>query len=178
MNEEWKTILGYGGYYLISNTGKVCSIKRGYTKMKKPHKNSDGYLKVRIGCGKLSKVEFVHRLVAEAFIGDISNKEVNHLDGNKENNNVSNLEICSHRENMQHAFNVLHVNNRGMKGRFGKMHHLSKPIYQLDKNNNLIKKYDSLMDAARELNLCVANISKAALGKAHTCGGFKWSYKL
>lgn len=178
MVEEWKRIPGYGGFYNVSNLGRVCSTRNGSIKIKKLHKNSDGYLKVKIGYGVLSKTLFVHRLVAELFIGDISNLEVNHIDGDKENNCLSNLEICTHKENMEHAFNVLHVNNRGMAGKFGKMHHLSKPIYQLDKNGDIIKKYDSLMDAARELNLRAGGISKAALGKAHTCGGFKWSYKL
>lgn len=177
MIEEWRRISGYGGFYNVSNYGRVCSTINGSIRIKKQYKTSDGYLKVRIGHGDLSKVVFVHRLVAQLFIGDVSEMEVNHLDGNKENNSVLNLEICTHQDNMSHAFNVLHINNKGMLGRFGKKHHLSKPIFQLSKEGCIIKKYDSLMDASRALNLRAANISKAALGKAHTCGGFKWSYE-
>lgn len=178
MTEEWRRIPGYGGFYNVSNIGRVCSTRNGAIKIKKLYKTQDGYLKVRIGCGSFSKIIHVHRLVAALFIGDVLNKEINHIDGNKENNNVENLEICTHKQNMEHAFSVLHINHFGMRGKFGKNNHLSKPVYQLDINGNTIKKFDSLMDAARALNLRASNISKAASGKAHTCGGFKWSYKL
>lgn len=175
--EEWKRIPGYGGFYNVSNLGRVCSTINGDIRIKKQTKNKDGYLKVRIGFGDISNIVFVHRLVAQLFIGDISNLEVNHIDGNKVNNNVYNLEICTHAENMSHAFNVLKINNKGMLGKFGKDHHLSKPIYQLSKDGQIIKKHNSLMCASRDLNLSASNISKVALGKAHTCGGFKWSYE-
>ena len=178
MIEEWRRIPGYGGFYNVSNIGRVCSTINGDIRIKKLHKSKDGYLKVVIGHGDMRKSAFVHRLVALLFIGELSDKEVNHLDGKKDNNCVSNLEICTHQENMRHAFDVLHIKPCGMKGKFGKMNHLSKTIYQLDKYGNIIKKYDSVMDASRDLKLHVTNISSAALGKAHTCGGFKWSYKL
>lgn len=178
MIEEWKRIPGFGGFYNVSNIGRVCSTRNGCIRIKKLHKTQDGYLKVRIGYGDLSKVEFVHRLVASLFIGDTSCMEVNHIDGNKENNIVRNLEICTHHQNMKHAFNVLQINHFGMRGKLGKLNHLAKPIYQLNTSGNIIKRFDSLMDAARCLSLNAANISKAALGKAHTCGGFKWSYEL
>ncbi|MCP3894021.1 MAG: hypothetical protein GY706_05250, partial [Bacteroides sp.] len=96
MDEEWKGIPGYGGFYNVSNLGRVCSTRKGIIRIKKLYKTNDGYLKVKVGYGDLSKVVLVHRLVAALFIGEIQNKEVNHKDGNKENNNVHNLEVCTH----------------------------------------------------------------------------------
>lgn len=120
MKEEWKEIKGFEGAYMISNTGKVLSIPRRGTKQRKPalralSLNHDGYVKVRLLYKGKDETARVHRLVAEAFIPNPEGKEtVNHIDGNKENNNVDNLEWADRHEQLQHAY----VNNlkKPMKG--------------------------------------------------------------
>lgn len=115
VNEEWKDIEGYEGYYQISNHGRVKSlvgwngnqyIKR--EKMLNPykHKASKNYYRsvVKLKKNMKSKDMKVHRLVAEAFIPNPENKsEVNHIDGNPLNNHVTNLEWVTHQENIAHS---------------------------------------------------------------------------
>ena len=120
MKEEWKDIRGFEGAYMVSNTGKVLSIPRPGTKHQEPtlralSRNHDGYVKVRLlGNGK-DVTARVHRLVAEAFLDNPDKKEtVNHIDGNKENNCVENLEWADRREQMEHAYE--HKLKKPMRG--------------------------------------------------------------
>lgn len=114
MADEWRTVPSYP-LYKVSNKGRV--IRKGMPNARfKKHKEDtllrnsispEGYLRcgVRDSSGKFFTV-YVHRLVAEAFIGNIPNKyTVNHIDCDKTNNNVSNLEIVSYSDNIIHAFN-------------------------------------------------------------------------
>lgn len=120
MKEEWKEIKGFEGAYMISNTGKVLSLPRKGTKHKEPclrslSLNHDGYVKVRLLYKDKDETARVHRLVAEAFIPNPAGKEtVNHKDGNKENNNVDNLEWSDRHEQMYHAYK--HNLKKPMKG--------------------------------------------------------------
>ena len=120
MVEEWKDIEGFEGAYMISNTGKVLSIPRKGTKHRTPtlrslSLNHDGYVKVRLLLKGKDVTARVHRLVAEAFIPNPEGKEtVNHIDGNKENNSVDNLEWSDRHEQMYHAYE--HNLKKPMKG--------------------------------------------------------------
>lgn len=110
MKEVWKDIKGFEGAYMISNTGKVMSIPRQGMKgnepiLRKLSLTHDGYVKVRLIYNGKDETRRVHRLVAEAFIPNPDNKEtVNHIDGNKQNNNVHNLEWIDRSEQMIHAY--------------------------------------------------------------------------
>jgi hypothetical protein len=100
--EIWKK----SHYHLeVSNYGNVRSTIRG----PKKQSNSLGYKVVAIKLSGKSKVYKVHRLVAQAFLGDGSDLVVNHIDGDKANNHVSNLEWCTQAENLKHAREVLGV---------------------------------------------------------------------
>ena len=91
--------------YLISDKGKVFSIKRKSLKLLKSTKSSSGYRKVRLSINGKIYNRTIHRMVAETFIPNPKNKkEVNHKDGNKSNNNVSNLEWTTRKENAIHAY--------------------------------------------------------------------------
>lgn len=93
MREIWKPINGYEGLYEISNTGRVNSLISG--RILKTYPNNKGYLYVRLTKDGQHKAFSVHRLVANAFIPNTERMEqVNHIDGNKQNNYSENLEWC------------------------------------------------------------------------------------
>lgn len=115
MEEQWKPIIGYEGFYEISNYGKVRSLTRqnGHggriireaPKILKLSKTTTGYWKIELKLNGKRNSYKVHRLVLFAFVGDPPpGKEItNHKDGNRLNNYVDNLEWCSQRENVLHA---------------------------------------------------------------------------
>ena len=100
MYEEWKLIIGYGNKYEISNTGKVRNIKTG--RVLKPSTQSNGYLKVNLvdRSKGISDWPNIHRLVALYFLDNPNNlPQVNHIDEDKNNNCVDNLEWCTAKYN-------------------------------------------------------------------------------
>ena len=124
-NEIWKDVIGWEGFYQISNFGNVKSLERQvynkghkcyrvqYGRVLKPAIASHGYRMVHLLNGKISRSVCVHRLVIEAFIPNSENKkETNHKDGNKLNNNVDNLEWATYTENINHALNTGLNNNK------------------------------------------------------------------
>lgn len=111
MTEEFRDILGYEGIYLVSNKGNVWTNyrKNGVERILKPIKNKGGYLIVNLYKYGKKKQFLIHRLVAQAFIVNHQNKPfVNHIDGNRQNNLLSNIEWCTQKENVTHAIHVLH----------------------------------------------------------------------
>lgn len=115
--EIWADIAGFEGYYQVSTYGRVRSLDRyvpdnhnskriARGQILKPYKTPKGYLKITLykDSKKVYKKCRVHRLVAEAFLKNEDDlPEVNHLDGNKSNNALSNLEWCTQEENLRHA---------------------------------------------------------------------------
>lgn len=149
MEELWKDIKGYEGLYQVSNLGNVKSLERlvynqhnNYIKPErilKPRRKEDGYLQVYLyNNGK--KQAYVHRLVAESFIPNTDNKaQVNHIDFNKENNIVENLEWVTAVENLRHyrKSDKWEEMNRQKKKKLA-----SKTIYRIKKHkDNIIKLY-------------------------------------
>ena len=106
MQEIWKPIKNYESSYQVSNLGRIKRIyKNRPEKILKPVKGSFGYLYHSISSTGKSKTIRLHRIVAESFIPNPKNyPEVNHIDGNKENNLPSNLEWCTRSHNMKHAY--------------------------------------------------------------------------
>jgi hypothetical protein len=119
-------------------------------------------------------VKLMHRMVAEAFLPNEDNKRtVNHIDGNKINNNVSNLEWATDGENGKHSYDKL---NRVayMTGRFNELNHNSEDVYQYSIDGLLIKKFNSQREASRQTGICYKTINRCVTGKSHTSGGFVW----
>ena len=114
MTEEWRKIEGFPDY-MVSNEGRVCSMKRNMPVILKAGNNSYGYLKVTL-YSKTACSKNVHRVVANAFILNIANKpEVNHKDGNGFNNRRSNLRTCNQTQNLGNS-KIPKTNKTGYKG--------------------------------------------------------------
>lgn len=173
--EEWKNIKNYEGLYQVSNKGRIKALPRtwkctnGGTRSHEEiilsqANGTKGYKLVHLSKNGISKTYKVHRLVAEAFIPNTNNlPQINHKDECKENNSVENLEWCTNEYNNRYG-------NRILKS--------SKAVYQYSINNELIKKYNSVSDAARLNNYnSIGNISNCCLGLKKTYKGYKWSYK-
>ncbi len=187
MNEIWKDVIGFEGLYQVSNLGRVKSLDRKVNsryginriisgKILKKLINTKGYLYVDLKRKCKGKKHLIHRLVAQAFIPNPENKpQVNHIDGNKQNNCVSNLEWNTISENQQHAF-ANHLNHPNNVGKFGKKHPKSIKILMFDNAMNYIKCFDSIADAERTLKINSSHISKCCRKKLKTAGGFIWRY--
>ena len=106
MNEEWRPIAGSNGY-AVSNLGRVTGATARGQRILKPSPTSLGYFRVDVYSGGSKKTRKVHRLVAEAFIPNpLHLPHVNHIDGDKSNNRIDNLEWVTARENQVHASKI------------------------------------------------------------------------
>lgn len=176
MQEVWKDIRNYENLYQISNLGNVKSIARKGAfrkdKVLKCSYNKKGYMYVCLCKNCRRKAYRVHRLVAQAFIPNPENKpQVNHINGNKKDNSVCNLEWTTNKENSVHA----HKNNL-VHNPIGKENALSKKVLQFDKENNLMNEWIGMREASRELNIAFSSIWMCCQGRIKTAGGYIWRY--
>lgn len=113
--QEFRPVKNFEGKYLVSPCGAIYSTRS--RRMLKPRLTEKGYLTVELWENYKRKVARIHRIVAEAFIENPYNlKEINHKDGNKQNNNIANLEWCTRSENLKHAYkNGLMASRKGVK---------------------------------------------------------------
>ena len=175
----WKEIKGYEGYYEVSDNGEVRSLDRfiphsdgslhfrkGQTMKQTPSTGRDGsqgYLVVNLRKNHMSWVAQVHRLVAMAFIPNPHNlPTVNHIDGNKHNNKVSNLEWVSYGDNNIHALSNGLRQPRGVK------------ILQYSLDGDFINCYRSVCEASRITGCSRGGISHCINGRCSTSNGFIW----
>lgn len=197
MEEIWKSVKGYEGWYEVSSYGRVRSVDRVIIhsdgrkrlfkgRIMKLAKNTGGYLFCDLRKNSKHKTLKVHRLVAEAFLPNPDNLPViNHKDENKTNNRVflnkddsvdldkSNLEWCTCQYNLTYGTRI----QRGAEKKLNSPK-LSKPVLQIDlKTNQIIAEYPSVAEAGRQLNIDNGSISKCCNGEQKTAGGYKWKFK-
>ena len=173
--EMWKDIQGYEEKYQISNIGRIKN--KINNRLLRPRVGTYGYYKVNLYKNKKVKTIEIHRLVAEAFIENPESKsEVNHIDGNKLNNNITNLEWVTHKENINHAWRTkLFEPVRKASKRYGKSNPNAKKVYQI-KNNIIIGVFDTIKEAATKTNTNKTNIGKCCHNKRKTANGFEWRF--
>lgn len=186
--EIWKDIKGFEGIYQISNMGRLKSFKNhseGFILSNKNSKND--YFSVVLTNNLLKKKRYarIHRLVAEAFIPnpDPDNKtQINHIDSNKQNNCVDNLEWVTPKENMVHA---LRHNSNIVKG-INNYNKFIKPktIQQYSLEGKFIKEFCNAVEASKYTGVCSRNILQVASKEEYRqglmrrqAGGYVWKFK-
>ena len=172
MKEIWRPIENFEGLYEVSNLGRVKSLARkswnGYKMIETKEvitygsKHTTGYMTKVLYKDNKHYNKSVHRLVAEAFIPNPTNKkQVNHIDEDKHNNCVDNLEWVTPRENNMHGTRIERITNkRGFK------------VICVETG----KEYMSVRECAREMNLNQSAIRKQLLGLQRTHKGFTFKY--
>ena len=165
MEEVWKDVKGYEGLYQVSSLGRVRNVTT--TRILKQAKHHGGYMLVRLSKNGKAHTCTVHRLAAQSFISNPENKpQVNHIDENKTNNNVSNLEWVTSKENINHGTRTerqIYTQRIIQK---------SRPVIC---SNGVI--YRSTREASRLLGLDNSSLNKVLKGKRKTVGGFTFKYK-
>lgn len=188
-NEVWADIKGWEGIYQVSNYGRLKSFKQSQKgKILKTTNKPNNYISVVLSIQRNNKTIKqsckLHRLVATAFLPNPNNlKEVNHIDFNKHNNEIDNLEWVTKKENTAHA----------IKGKPQIINHLidynknrrPKAVIQFDKNMKYINRFKSSVEAQEKTGICSRNIlqvcSKTPFNNKgnvrKTAGGYIWKYE-
>ena len=172
-NKIFYDVPGYEGYYEINRAGEVYSIERSYIggygaichiprRKKALVKCANGYFGVGLHKEGNSKVIPIHRILAETFIENPNNFNfVNHKDGNKENNNLENLEWCTQSENISHSYRT------GLNG------HVKK-IVCVETGEHFYSEGDAARSIGKKNGQSA--ISACALGKRRSAYGYHWKF--
>lgn len=182
----WKDIPGYEGYYKVSNTGKVMSLKRRGVKNNrtlKAAKDKDGYERVVLCIDGNKRNYQVHRLVALAFIPNPLNlPQVNHINEVKYDNRVDNLEWCDNEYNVNYG-------NRSMKASLsqtGEKNHIygkpspnRRPVMCYTLEGTFVKEFNSLREVNKWLGISLksGDVCNCCKGRLHQSHGYIWRYK-
>lgn len=165
IDKEWKTIEEFPQYE-ISNNGHIRHKITGY--IRKPSPSKRGYPVVSMCKDGHYYLRTIHTLLAKAFIPNPENKpQINHIDGNKWNNDLSNLEWVTPYENIMHARTTgLHTSDGNI------------PINQYDLDGNFIACYRSISEASRQTgaNRCAIGLVAREKPRHKTAGGYIWKY--
>jgi hypothetical protein len=180
--EEWRAVKGFEGWYEISDMGRIRSLDRVihhiedkvYNKSKiqinegkilTPQANNRGYYYIMLYRNSKHYKRYIHRLVAEAFLPapPKSYRVVNHISGNHQDNRKENLEWCTQKQNINHAFDNGLVKTR-------------KRVRSINIETNEVKEYDGICIAGRQLGISHTGIVQCLKGRAKLCNGCKWEY--
>lgn len=155
--ENFIDICGYDGMYSVSQFGNVLSKHFNRTKTLRPGLTTSGYKFVSLHKNGIKRTLSIHRLVAITFLPNNDNlPEVNHKDGNKLNNHISNLEWCTRSQNIKHMYDSGLKTYKPMhyKGKFGIDHNRSKSVICIETSNV----YGSMSEASRLLDIHVSSV--------------------
>lgn len=194
MEEIWKDIyyyneptnewVDYRGLYQVSNFGRVRSLDRTVKNSKcgvriykgkclKTLKGGNGYLHLQLHKDGIHKTHKISRLVYFTFNYGVDTKlQVNHIDEDKSNNRLDNLNLMTAKENCNWGTR----SERFIK-KIKNHKSMSKSVLQFDKNGNFIKEWISISEAARITNMSAGNIVRCCKERTEFCGGFIWKYK-
>ena len=167
IHEWWDLCMEYPSYE-ISSHGRIRNHRtKKYLAMRQ---DESGYVLVNLEKKYNSKWKTktirLHRLIAERFVNNSQDyDEINHINGNKRDNTCYNLEWCSRKQNTTHVYKNLNKKRRRQR-----------PVCQYDRKGNFLKKYNSLKDAEKSLNVKKSHISCCARGKRPTAHGYVWKY--
>lgn len=167
MIEIWKVMKEHNGYE-VSNYGKIRNIKTG--RILKTTTSYKGYKRFVIYIDKKPKCFYIHRVVANNFLDNSNNyKEINHINENKLDNRVCNLEYCTSKYNANYGTR----NNRIINSK----RNTFKTIIQKNKNNDIIKIWKDIIEIQENTKYNKHNIYKCCEGKYKYAYGYKWEYE-
>jgi len=172
MQEMWKDIKGYEGLYQVSNLGRIKSLdiidKKGRKHsgiIRKPYVKNDGYLLITLNKESHKKTYRMNRLVASTFLNNQHNlSDVNHIDEDKENNRVDNLEWCNRKYNINYGTR----NTRSSSTK-------SKPIYAIYPDGT-DEFFSSSLECSSKLKISNSNIGAVCNGQRKTAGGLVFEF--
>lgn len=171
--EKWKKVKNTKGMIEVSNEGRVRSLLSGKPYILKTQPDKKGYHRLRVTIDK-NKMSFkLHRIVAEAFIENPYNlPQVNHKDGNKNNNSVNNLEWITNKDNANHAIknNLWQTFFEGAEKENKKR---QKPVIAYKDNQEI--KFNSVAEAERFLNS--KHVSDVLKGRRKHVKGYSFTYE-
>lgn len=181
IEEIWRDIKGYEGLYQISNLGNVKSLDRTVIRsdgviqhreerIMSKRTSTDGYYIAKFNVNKISKSIAIHRLVAQAFIPNPDNlPEVNHINTDRKDNNVNNLEWCTHINNVRHSSDMGHY-----KRRYNEENGRARKIAIYNSDHKLLEEFKCMTDCAKYMianNICRNDCSESYINNLRSVMG-------
>ena len=180
---KWKDIVGYENEYQINQFGEIRTLKdspklKKYDVLKPQTSKRNGYVYQMLYKNGKEKLFRVHRLVAMAFLPNPNNlPQVNHKDGNKQNNSVDNLEWCEQSDNMKHAYkNGLQIPSENQRKSIINTNKLKqKKVCQI-KDGKIINTFSGISEASRQTKISISCISRCCNLKRKSTNGYEWRF--
>lgn len=177
MEEIWKNIPEYEGYYQASDLGRIKNVKTN--KILKLYQNKrNKYIQSSLCKNGVCRVLRTHRLIAKTFLKNPNNYPcINHIDGDKTNNKVTNLEWCTQKHNVKEAWRMglckPSENQKKAARKFCQTKKIKK-VAQYNKKNELIKIWKSQKEASIKTNISKTAINNNVVGLSKSAGGYIW----